>query len=103
MAKSDWREINPETELSEELRKAYEHSKAQYKIYKEARNAFELIMQETFASGLAEDEELKFGYNFGKLSIAVGEKRERKPRKAAEDKQSLGDWLKQRHADGHGC
>lgn len=103
MAKSDWREINIETELSAELRKAYEHSKAQYRIYKEARNAFELIMQETFASDLAEDEELKFGYNFGKLSIAVGEKRERKPKQAAKDKPSLGDWLKARQGEGRDC
>ena len=55
-------------------------------------------MQSTFGERLPEGQELKFGYNFGKLSIAVGEKRERKVAKA---KASLTDWLAAQGQGGH--
>lgn len=91
MANSDWRNIDPAT-LNEQLRDRYENMKAIYRRYKEARGEFEGEMQKAFAQHLTDTTELKFGYNFGKLSIAVGPKHERKA-KTAKDNGSLGDWL----------
>ena len=45
---------------------------------------------------------LEFGYNFGKLSVAVGPKRERKASKVA-DAGNLSDWLQGQAASGRGC
>lgn len=102
MAKSDWREVDVASELSERAAGLYAEAKKAYRVYKEMRASFEQEMQDAFSEQLAEDEELKFGYNFGKLSIAIGEKRERKPKKAAE-KGSLGDWLKAQRESGRDC
>lgn len=98
MASSDWQTVNTST-LPEHVQTLYAVAKEGYREYKAMRAAFEDAMQAIFAANLAEGTELKFGYNFGKLSVAVGAKVERKA-KAAAQTQSLGDWLQAQAAQG---
>jgi hypothetical protein len=86
----NWQTVDVD-ELPEHIRKGYEDAKAAYKQYMRLRQEFEDNMQAQFASTLPEGQELKFGYNFGKLSIAVGPVRVKKQAKA---KMSLQNWLK---------
>lgn len=75
-----WFEIDPST-LDETAKRAYDTYKALYRQAKEARQSFETIMQGT--ADLAQGKRMIFGYNFGKLSVAVvnGEaKSEAKPK-----------------------
>lgn len=101
MASSDWQNVEI-SELHSDTAELYRIAKEQYRTYKAAREKFEQAMQDNYADALGDDEELKFGYNFGKLSIAVGEKRERKPKRDTAGKPSLGDWLKARQDSGYG-
>lgn len=99
MAKTDadWLTIDATT-LSPELAEAYAQYKASYKLMKEARQAFEQSMAD--GAGLAEGKRLIFGYNFGKLSIAVVED-DRKPAKAKNQTLSLSAFLERQEASGH--
>lgn len=106
MAKEDWRTLDITAltsaigqERGTECWAQYEASKQAYRAYKAERDRFELQMQEAFADRMPQGMELKFGYNFGKLSIAVGPVSERKaqPKAASE---SLGDWLAGQAASG---
>ena len=99
MAKEDWRTLDKQALISAigELNGGqawdqYEMSKAAYREYKAQRDVFEKAMQAGFADKLPAGYELKFGYNFGKLSIAVGPITERKA-SAKVESESLGDWL----------
>ena len=47
---------------------------------------------------MPEGSELKFGYKFGKLSLAIGPKIERRQ---AKPKGTLGDWLNGQREAGH--
>jgi hypothetical protein len=89
MASEDWNEVDV-GELPEAIQHQYGQMKAIYRQYKAEKDVFEGKMQALYAGQMPEGRELKFGYNFGKLSVAVGEKREKK---AAKPKQSLTDWL----------
>ena len=89
MANSDWNEVKP-GELPKHIGEAFDTMKAAYREYADAKRGFESLMQQAFGDKLAEGQELKFGYLFGKLKVAVGEKRERK---AVKPKTSLSDWL----------
>jgi hypothetical protein len=93
MANSDWNSVEVGT-LSERNQELYAKAKDAYKMYKAARDAFEQAMQADFAKHLPEGQELKFGYMYGRLSVAVGDKRERKIAKG-KPTQSLADWLNQ--------
>ena len=97
MANSDWNEVDV-AGLSEQGQSLYIEMKTAYRQYASRKATFEDYMQSTFGGRLPEGQELKFGYNFGKLSIAVGEKRERKVAKA---KASLTDWLAAQGQGGH--
>ena len=55
-------------------------------------------MQEVYSGSIAEGTELKFGYNFGKLSVAIGPKTQRKVK--AETKQTLAEFLAAQASDG---
>ena len=90
-AKSEltWVEIDIEA-LDESLRTPYELYKKAYKEMKALREAFEQDMND--AHDLPDGKRLVFGYNFGKLSVAVADKVVEKAK--AQGKQSLGDWLK---------
>lgn len=98
MASSDWKEVDPQT-LPGEIAEAFAAMKAAYKVYQAGKVLFEAMMQEAFAEQMGEGQELKFGYNFGKLSVAIGPARERKA-KAPKQVQSLRDWLRDQAAGG---
>ena len=109
MAKEDWRTIDEQAlinavgeSMGHNVWTLYEASKAAYRRYKTERDEFELAMQSAFASKMPAGMELKFGYNFGKLSIAVGPITERKAQPKAES-ESLGDWLAGQAQSGRGC
>lgn len=63
-----WQEINPDT-LQPEAAKAYRAYKAQYARAAELRDAFQKEMLRI--AELPATHTLRFGYNFGKLSVAV--------------------------------
>ena len=66
--KADWRILDPAT-LPDNLRSAYADYKQAYALMKEARQSFEDAM--SLAAALPDTSRLVFGYNFGKLSLAV--------------------------------
>ena len=109
MAKEDWKQVD-ETTLANAIGvdegahvwALYQASKEEYREYKRQRDTFETAMQAGFADKMPKGMELKFGYNYGKLSIAVGPVTERKAQPKAES-QGLGDWLAERAASGRGC
>lgn len=78
-AKSEltWTEIEP-SELPVECQVLYAEYKAAYKAMKAAREAFEAQGRASIPA--AEGMEIKFGYNFGKLSIAEAPKAAEKPK-----------------------
>ena len=84
------------SELSEALQVLYSESKEAYRAYKAARDRFEDTMRSAYNVG--EGNELKFGYNFGKLSVAIGPKVARKAKSEA-PKQSLAEWLVQQRQE----
>jgi hypothetical protein len=109
MAKEDWKTIDEQALINAigEHKAAtvwaqYQASKAAYRAYKVERDQFEMNMQVAFGDKLPAGYELKFGYNFGKLSIAVGPVTERKAQPKAES-ESLGDWLAGQAASGQRC
>lgn len=109
MAKEDWKTIDKQALINaignEQASIAwahYEDAKQAYREYKALRQIFEAQMQACFEDKLPVSRELKFGYNFGKLSIAVGPVTERKAQPKA-DGESLGDWLAGQAASGNRC
>lgn len=84
-----WHEINPET-LTNQLGAAYKAYKAKYAEMKAARQQFEESM--SAEANLPVGKRMVFGYNFGKLSVAIVDD-DRKPAKAQPAKQSLADFL----------
>ena len=90
-AKSDavWHEIDVST-LSAEAQAAYASYKDAYRAMKEWRVAFEGQLSDEAA--LPAGKRMVFGYNFGKLSVAVVED-DRKAAKATPAKQSLADFI----------
>lgn len=99
MAKTDamWFEIDPET-LGSKASEAYARYKALYREAKAAREAFELGME--MDAGLPSGKRMVFGYNFGKLSVAVIED-DRKAPKAKTGKATLADFLASQGRGGH--
>jgi len=84
-----WTVIDADT-LADEQRFAYDEYKAKYRLMKEAREHFENHMQS--AVELPAGKRLVFGYNFGKLSVAVVDD-DRKPTAKANAPQSLSSYL----------
>lgn len=76
-------------DLSVTARREYEEYKTSYRIMKENRERFEGTMAKD--NPVATGQRLVFGYNFGKLSLAVVA--DDQPRKQAKPKQSLADFL----------
>ena len=87
----NWTNVSTE-QLPAALRTQYEGMKALYRQYAHSKAEFEAAMQKAYGAKLPAGKELKFGYMFGKLSIAVGPARERKAAKAKEQ-TTLGDWI----------
>jgi hypothetical protein len=111
IAKENWEKIDT-SKLPANVREAFDASKEAYKAhkaeakalpsfgeYEAARELFEGAMQELFAPKLPEGKELKFGYNFGGLSIAIGDKPTKKAHVVA--KQGLASWLANMNGSGH--
>ena len=86
-AKPDWTQLDPDT-LSPDLRKAYDDYKAANRAAQTARQVFEALM--TNAIDPLDTEKVIFGYNFGKLSLAIVPADKPKRRTAA---VSLADYL----------
>lgn len=84
-----WSEINPDT-LPQNMREAYAEYKGYYTMMKAQRLRFETMVSD--AAALPEGKRMVFGYNFGKLSVAIVDD-DRKPAKATPAKQSLADFI----------
>lgn len=65
---AQWIEIDPAT-LPEGVRKDYEAYKEEYRLAKIARETFEEALRAQ--ANVPEGKKLVFGYNFGKLSVAI--------------------------------
>lgn len=89
-----WTEIDPET-LPAAQAAAYAEYKALYRKMKACREAFEA----SFQSAAPEGKRFVFGYNFGRLSIAVADD-DKRARKSAQPKASLADYLAAQAASG---
>jgi hypothetical protein len=110
IAKEHWEKLDVAT-LPEQLQDRFESSKMAYKRYQDAakalpeyqehldaREEFENEMQKLFAPKLAEGKELKFGYLYGGLSIAIGDKP--KSRAMVMPREGLAAWLKSMRENG---
>ena len=84
-----WSEINPDT-LPQEIAQAYALYKEMYRAMKAQRTEFETML--SAQASLPEGKRVIFGYNFGKLSVAIVDD-DRKPAKATPAKQSLADFI----------
>jgi len=86
---AQWIVIDPTT-LNDLPRAAYDVYKDAYKTARKAREDFETLMAESVE--VPEGKRLVFGYNFGKLSVAVVDD-DRKPAAKANVPQSLSSYL----------
>lgn len=91
-----WNEIDPAT-LNGDAATLYQQYKEAYRIAKAMRVRFEEEMNEL--AGLPEGKKLAFGYNFGKLSVAIVDD-ERKATSKTKSPQSLGQFLAAQQASG---
>ena len=91
-----WSEINPDT-LPIEIAQAYALYKEMYREMKAQRTQFETMLSN--AASVPEGKRIVFGYNFGKLSVAIVDD-DRKPAKATPAKQSLADFIASQQAAG---
>ena len=91
-----WSEINPDT-LPQEIAAAYALYKEMYRAMKAQRTEFETML--SAQASLPEGKRVIFGYNFGKLSVAIVDD-DRKPAKATPAKQSLADFIAAQAAAG---
>ena len=99
MAKTDavWIEINPET-LPKDIAEAYAQYKEMYKEMKAQRIQFETMLADL--TDAPKGKRIVFGYNFGKLSVAIVDD-DRKPARATPARQSLADFIATQMAKGH--
>lgn len=91
--KLDWTQVDVNT-LDTGDRASYEAYKSAYRTMKEAREAFESGMQANAPQG----KRLVFGYNFGKLSVALDDAKDAP--KAKSGTQSLAAFLAGQGASG---
>lgn len=97
VAKQDANWVNIDTDsLSVELKNAYAEYKGQYQAMKKARQYFEDQMGKDIPAG----QRMIFGYNFGKLSVAIVED-DRKVAKPKAQTQSLSQFLAQAKGNGY--
>lgn len=96
-----WKTVDPARELSPEMLRAFERSKEAYKEYQAAKQRFEDMFKASVASQIPPGFEIKFGYNYGKLSVAIAQTDPSKERKAAaKPKESLADWMQAQTSGG---
>lgn len=101
VAKQDanWVNVDIET-LTPDIRDAYENYKLAYKTMKAARSVFEDTMMAN--AELAQRQRMIFGYNFGKLSVAIVED-DRKAAKPKAQTKSLSEFLAGAKGNGDRC
>ena len=106
MASDDWKTVDVR-ELGEDVVAQWELMKEAYRAYSKLREEFQEMVQadaELIApyAGLGEidptTQELKFGYKFGKLSLAVGEKQAKA--KVTQRKESFAEYKARMNAEG---
>lgn len=90
-----WVQLDPES-LNDAQRDAYDVYRRFRKQAGEAKGRFEATMQ----GDVPEGQRMIFGYNFGKLSVAVVEN-DRKPAKAKQAAMPLAQYLATMAAGGH--
>jgi hypothetical protein len=93
---ANWVELDPAT-LAPEMAAAYAEYKEMYRDMKAQRLRFETMLAS--AAELPDGKRMVFGYNFGKLSVAIVED-DRKPAKATPAKQSLAEFIAAQMASG---
>ena len=91
-----WIELNVDT-LAAPIAQAYGEYKEMYRAMKAQRTEFETML--SAQASLPEGKRVIFGYNFGKLSVAIVDD-DRKPAKATPAKQSLADFIAAQAAAG---
>lgn len=91
---AQWVTINHET-LPADAKAKFETYKAQYRATKAAREEFEQFMQQ----GVEDGQRMIFGYNFGKLSVALVDD-DRKAKAPAKSPVTLAQFLANRKAEG---
>jgi len=91
-----WTELNVDT-LAAPFATAYAEYKELYRTMKAKRTEFETMVSDVAA--LPQGKRMVFGYNFGKLSVAIVDD-ERKPAKATPAKQSLAYFIAAQQAQG---
>ena len=69
-AKADWHNVDIDS-LPKAIRDEYDTYKQSYAAMKAAREAFETAMCTALASATPTGKRIVFGYNFGKLSLAI--------------------------------
>ena len=84
-------------DLSEQSQANYREYKAAYAMMKEAKAKFENGMNAE--AGLPNGKALVFNYRFGKLSVAIGEAKD-KAATTAKAKSSLADFIAAQTASG---
>src|SRR5438128_1603009 len=94
-----WTTVDVET-LPEALLLKHKNYKAAYSAMKACRKEFEDAISAAIAP--SSGKRVIFGYNFGKLSVAVVDAApDRKP--ASAGIQSLADWIASQRATGRNC
>lgn len=84
-----WNTINVDT-LGKSEKAAYDSYRAAYRAASELRESFEAAMRKSVK--LAAGQDLVFSYNFGRLSIAVGDARSKNT--ASSGGKSFADFAK---------
>lgn len=96
MSDATWMQVDPET-LPETAQALYADYVAKRRLAGAAKAAFEQEMQS--AADCPAGKRLVFGYNFGKLSVAIVDD-DRKPAKSAQPKLSLAEFMQRQAANG---
>lgn len=96
---ANWVELNLAT-LTPHIARAYEAYKEAYRTAKVAKEKFEDDLR--LEADLPEGKKLVFGYNFGKLSVAIVDD-EGKPKAASKSAQSLSSFLQSQMNSGKRC
>jgi hypothetical protein len=91
-----WIELDPSS-LPGPVKDAYADYKLMYSEMKAKRTLFETALANS--AGVPQGKCMVFGYNFGKLSVAIVDD-DRKPAKATPAKQSLAEFIAAQQASG---
>jgi hypothetical protein len=97
--KANWTELNAD-DLPAAIAGEYQKYKDMYRAMKAQRERFETAL--AAAADVPAGKRMIFGYNFGKLSVAIVDD-DRKPAKSAQPKLSLAEFMRQQAASGHRC